>query len=493
MKICRIVILVLVALAALTIYFCDHSDAAETDSDGSVYEYDTYGSGHPDYYCIITHVQSDSEILHAPAVLEGYDVRYIASHSFDGCAVKSLILPVNLVGISEDAFTGCPHLTDIYFMGDRPTMDGAFDAGVTFHAMPGREGWDGVDKIQTVTSDGIIYAILPDGAAVTGGVPSEGVLDIRSEVNGVTVKRISEYSFAGTMKGDGTVERRSDIERAVLPNGLVSIGQRAFYYNNIKEINVPDTVSSIRDEAFRACTYLEEIAFPEGLQYIGFESFRDCHSLTGLIIPNSVVFAGDGAFYICDSLKSVKVSSDISPRMFGYCSSLEKIDFGDGVSNLGYGCFYRCESLRSVTVPDSVRLIPSEAFRGCIELKELDLGKTENIGRMAFRDCSSLKGFDLPETVRSIAGYAFADCTALKDIYAYGSAPEGDNTVFLNDPATIHCRENHLESWEESGFELTVKGDLKEQSSDILMIAGLSAVMIVILAFTIIIFLWKKG
>ena len=80
--------------------------------------------------------------------------------------------------------------------------------------------------INFIDTDGIIYAILPDGAAVTGGVPSEGVLDIRSEVNGVTVKCISDYSFAGTMKGDGTVERRSDIERAVLPN-LKSIFREA--------------------------------------------------------------------------------------------------------------------------------------------------------------------------------------------------------------------------------------------------------------------------
>ena len=409
----RIAVLAAAVLAVVLICGCDPSDAAETDSDGTVYEYDTYGSGHPDYYCIITHVQSHSEIMYAPAVLEGYDVRYIASHSFDGCPVKSLILPVNLVGISEGAFTGCSDLTDVYFMGDRPAMEGAFGTGVTIHAMPDREGWGGTDIIETITLDGIIYAMLPDGAAVTGGNTFEGVLNIRSEVNGVPVKRIGDYSFAGTMKGDGTVERRSDIDRAVIPNGLISIGQRAFYYNDIKKINIPETVSSIRDESFRACKHLEEIAFPDGLEYIGFESFRDCHSLIGLDIPDSVVSIGDGAFYICDSLTSVKIRTDISSRMFGYCSSLEKVEFGDGVTSFGYGCFYGCESLKSVTVPDGVRLIPNDAFRGCTALKELDLGKTEEIGRMAFRDCSSIKEFDLPETVRTISGYAFADCVAL--------------------------------------------------------------------------------
>ena len=492
MRFFHIAVLAAAVLVAVLVCGCDPSDAAETDSDGSVYEYDTYGSGHPDYYCIITHVRSGSEIMYAPAVLEGYDVRYIASHSFDGCPVKSLILPVNLVGISEDAFTGCSNLTDVYFMGDRPAMDGAFGAGVTFHAMPGREGWGGTEIIETVTLNGIVYAILPDGAAVTGGNPSEGVLNIRGEVNGVPVKRIGDYSFAGTMKDDGTVDRRSDIGRVVLPNGLESIGQRAFYYNDVMDITVPDTVTSIRDEAFRACISLDEIAFLDGLGYIGFESFRDCHSLTVLDIPDSVSSVGDGAFYICDSLTSVKVNTDISPRMFGYCSALEKVEFGGGVGNLGYGCFYMCESLTTVTVPENVRSIPGDAFRGCTALKGLNLGKTEEIGRMAFRDCISLKEFDLPETVRSISGYAFADCTALKDIYAYGSAPEGDDTVFLNDPATIHCRENHLSSWEDSGFGLTVKGDLKEQSSNVLIVTGIIIVTASILVVSVVVYTRMK-
>ena len=49
----RIAVLAAAVLAVVLICGCDPSDAAETDSDGTVYEYDTYGSGHPDYYCIL--------------------------------------------------------------------------------------------------------------------------------------------------------------------------------------------------------------------------------------------------------------------------------------------------------------------------------------------------------------------------------------------------------------------------------------------------------
>ena len=489
----RIAVITVAILAIVLVCSCDSSDASETDCDGSVYEYDTYGSGHPDYYCVITHVSSDSEVLYAPSVLEGYDVRFIEAHAFDGCTVRSLVLPKNLEGISAEAFTGCSVLTDVYFMGDRPDMDGAFGPGVDFHVMPGTGGWGETDKIQTVTEGGIVYAILPDGAVVSGGTPAGGKLNIPGNVGGHPVKRIGDYSFAGTMKNDGTVERRTDIDDVKLPDGLVSIGQRAFYYNDVRTVSIPHTVTSIRDEAFRACNYLGDPDLPSSLSYIGFEAFRDCHSITELIVPDSVTVLGDGAFYICDSLVSVKIDTGILQRSFGYCSSLETVEFGKNVKKLGYGCFYRCESLRSVEIPDGVKSISADAFRGCTALRELKLGNVEEIGRMAFRDCISLGSFDLPASVRTISGYAFADCTGLKDIYAYGTAPEGDDTVFLNDDAVIHCREDQKASWEASGFGLEIKDDLKETSLDnSLLIAGICVTVIAIMAIIVFVFLKMK-
>ena len=67
----------------------------------------------------------------------------------------------------------------------------------------------------------------------------------------------------------------------------------------------------------------------------------------------------------------------------------------------------------------------------------------------------------------------------LKDVYIYGKAPSADGAVFLNVEATVHCQGADLESREDSGFGLTVDGDLKGESSDILVIAAVPVAAII--------------
>lgn len=474
-------------ILVLSVAAWDASGASETDSDGTVYEYEAHGSGHPHYYCIITSVRTDVPVLHLPSVLEGYDVRVYASGSFTGCGAETLIVPKNLRTIEDGAFAGCGSLKDIYFMGDRPEIKGGLPEGVGIHTMPGAQGWNGTDTIAVVHSDGIDYAVLPDGVAVIGGTPTDGFLSVKDTVDGKEVVRIDDYAFAGMMRADGSVDRRTDIRAVSVPDGLRTIGQRAFYYNDLEKIEIPDSLRDVQDEAFRACYNLGEIVFPDNLRHIGFEAFRDCHSITELIIPSSVESVGDGAFYICENLEILSVGSDISPRMFGYCVSLRTMDLRETVTQIGHFAFYECESLESVRIPGEVKKIEKEAFRSCVSLKDLDLGVVERIGRMAFRDCGSLKSLAFPSSVVSIEGYAFADCTRLRDINAYGKAPSGDDTVFLNVDATVHCREGDMGSWTESGFGLKVDGDLDDRRDGIVSVPVVIAV-IAILALSVVIY-----
>lgn len=465
-----------IILAALLLMVCpsfmDGTEASETCPDGTVYGYETHGSGHPDYYCVITSAETDESILHLPSVLEGYDVRTLASHAFDGCMFGSAVIPKNLKEIEDGAFAGCPLLTDVYFMGDRPVMGDPFPEGVRVHTVPGSSGWTGTEAIDIITVGGVDYAILPDGAVVTGGISADGVLSIRDEVEGAKVVKVDDYSFAGAMREDGTVDRRSDIERVEMPEGLLSIGQRAFYYNDVKATPIPETVRDIQDEAFRACHHLESVTFSPNLGYIGFEAFRDCHSIEALDVPETIGFVGDGAFYICESLESLKLGVDAVPRMFGYCVSLRDVEFGDDVEGIGTSSFYQCESLKTVEIPDRVKDIGREAFRDCVSLISVDLNRAEDIERMAFRGCESLRTLTVPSDVRSIEGYAFADCTGLQRIDALGMAPKGDDTSFLNVDATVHCKKGAVGSWESSGLGLKVVGDLDEGTDHTLLVAA---------------------
>lgn len=463
----------LITLSVLFIFIPNEgSDAtsSETAPDGSVYLYDTYGSGHPNYYCEITDADTAGNVVHIPTVLEGYDVRNILPGAFDGCTAKCVIIPVNVKSISAGAFTGCTQLTDVYFMGDRPAMDNAFSTGVGIHYLPGTTGWSTETAITTETSDGITYAQFPDGWMAVGGTPTNGAITIKSNIGGGKVTSVGPYSFSGTMQPSGEVERRTDIVSVHIESGVTDIRERAFYYCNIQNIEMTDSVIHIHDEAFRSAMELTDASISPSAEYIGFECYRDCQALTSITVPDSVRYLGDGCFYICNSAETLKIGSGVQSipvRGFGYCTSLTDVTFNCSPTEIKASAFYNCPSLRSISIPDSVKTIGQEAFWNCTSLTELSLGKVTSIEYGAFRNCTSLRSFNLPSTVESLGKYCFADCTKLSDIDAYGPCPVLDDTVFLNDPVTIHCSKDNYDSWNDSEADTNIKDDLDKKEFNI--------------------------
>ena len=88
--------------------------------------------------------------------------------------------------------------------------------------------------------------------------------------------------------------------------------------------------------------------------------------------------------------------------------------------------------------------------------------------------------------MKSLGSYCFADCTDLRDIDAYGPCPELDDTVFLNDPVTIHCSKDNYDSWNDSKADAEIKDDLDKMGFDFLLIvipivviAGIALLIIV--------------
>ena len=80
----------------------------------------------------------------------------------------------------------------------------------------------------------------------------------------------------------------------------------------MKEITIPESVTSIGDGTFAYCSSLKEITIPESVTSIGQGTFADCSSLKEITIPESVTSIGDYAFYGCDNLTNVYVREDLS-------------------------------------------------------------------------------------------------------------------------------------------------------------------------------------
>ncbi len=141
--------------------------------------------------------------------------------------------------------------------------------------------------------------------------------------------------------------------------------------------------------------------------------------LTSITIPDNVKTIGYGAFYACEDLKEVTIGeavSAIETKAFADTPWLEQWLAGDDTSGdgsdflvVGDGILlaYRGNDSK-ITIPEDVKQIGSETFKGHEELVEVTIPKqVTRINAEAFRDCGSLKTVNGCEGVKTIIRGAF--------------------------------------------------------------------------------------
>lgn len=112
-----------------------------------------------------------------------------------------------------------------------------------------------------------------------------------------------------------------------------TIGHAAFFNSAVTSVTIPDSVTSISDDAFVNCPQLTNISIPNSVTYIGFFAFGSCTSLKSITLPSSL--------------------SSISGALFSGCSQLTTIHIPVSVTSIGNNAFADCPSLMTVTYPGS--------------------------------------------------------------------------------------------------------------------------------------------
>ena len=156
----------------------------------------------------------------------------------------------------------------------------------------------------------------------------------------------------------------AEITETTIPNIL---------QNDVTKITIPNSVTSIGNNAFSYCTSLTSITIPNSVTSIGNKAFYGCESLTSITIPDSVTSIGESTFYYCMALKEITIPNSVTSigdSAFFACNSLKEISIPNSVTNIGEDAFSDCKSLTSITIPDSVTHIGDYAFYNCISLKQ---------------------------------------------------------------------------------------------------------------------------
>ena len=178
-------------------------------------------------------------------------------------------------------------------------------------------------------------------------------------------------------------------------------------------------VTVIGNSAFYGLKSLKNIEIPDGITSIENYAFCQCWSITSLSVPESVTSIGTGAFRFCGDLKEIKLPSNLtvlSDSLFGADANLEYITFGDA------------EKTDTVIIPETVQKMGNYVFMNCEKIKNIKLpSNLKIIGKTCFQGCISLTGLFIPQSVESIGGGIFGDCDALQSVEI---EDENNNFIF---------------------------------------------------------------
>ena len=93
--------------------------------------------------------------------------------------------------------------------------------------------------------------------------------------------------------------------------------------DQITNVEVEGTVTSIGAVAFKGCTKLTTVNIADGVEYIEAGAFNGCTALTDITIPESVGYIKTGAFKDCNALTSVTIRDNCRLDMNVFPTTVE--------------------------------------------------------------------------------------------------------------------------------------------------------------------------
>lgn len=317
-----------------------------------------------------------------------YDVR------FD---VRELIIEDGITGISDYAFTSCYLLKTVTLPDSIKTI--------------GLAAFCECEDIETVKLPANLQKI--DTAAFAD------CFELKEIIWNNSLKEIGDYAFQYTA-----------IKDMQIPEGVTKIGNYVFMDSSIETVTLPASATSIgcvgyTAQSLKSITVRTEnknyksvdgvLLTADGKTLISYPANKEINSYT---IPSTVKTLGDCSFSYAN-LDEVKIGNNVTTikDWVFYGAKLKTVTLPSSITSCGDGPFDQCYDLVSADISGGIKQTPYRMFQDCKSLKTVTFHNgLESIYMRCMMNCDSMTKVILPSTVKKISNYAFYDCKNLETI-----------------------------------------------------------------------------
>ena len=292
--------------------------------------------------------------------------------AFSGCtSLTSVIVPETVKTTDHHIFTDCTQLADIEILADNAYVYSSIINNTAYYNNP--ENW----------TDGVLY--------------------------------VGKYLITAKF-GE---EKEYNPSLVTVKEGTTVISAFAFddcYKDNITSINLPSTLLTIGERAFRDLAKLADINIPDSVTRIGaaildgtaiYNTDNSYWSDNGLYVGNYLIAAKRVAMSEFTVKDGTKLIAD--GQLFGgYSSSVTSVNLPDALEIIGTENFSDT-SITEIVLPANIRIISDEAFYFCSSLTSVDTSacaRLKSIGYSAFAVCG-ITSFYIPSSVTAVGEVVF--------------------------------------------------------------------------------------